>query len=157
MTFEGLEHEVADNRESNNQNRPTSMKKLKSIVGLGSLLLFPGLLLNTPATAFATNEVYQSPQQSGSASFSQTFSLAADLDDGYADIAPPKVTAAIENILRVYKSLQYIEEDIENKGDPKSVIAQIKVLLKNYQLRENVIISLDIVSKVKVNTRGKTR
>ena len=132
------------------------MKKLKSIVG-GSLLLFPGLLLNTPAIAFATNEVYQSPQQSGSASFSQTFSLAADLDDGYADIAPPKVTAAIENILRVYKSLQYIEEDIENKGDPKSVIAQIKVLLKNYQLRENVIISLDIVSKVKVNTRGKTR
>eukprot|EP01036_Dinobryon_divergens_P027871 gene27871-36720_t len=92
----------------------------------------------------ASNEAFQHQQQISASFYQNTIYLAAELDDAYANIAPPKVTAAIENIVRVYKSLQYIEEDIENKGDPKSVISQIKVLLKNYQLKDNVIISLEI-------------
>ena len=154
--MKGFESKVPDDYHRN-QNQERSIKNvLKSFVGLGSLLLSPGLaLLTTPTKVIASNEAFQQQQQQQqqiSTSFSQNIYLAADDvdDDGYADIAPPKVTAAIENIIRVYKSLQYIEEDIENKGDPNSVIAQIKVLLKNYQLKDNVIISLDIVSKQKV-------
>lgn len=67
-----------------------------------------------------------------------------------ANVAPSqKVVNAVENIVRVYKSLKYIEEDIENKGDAMTVLSEIKALLKNYNLKENVLISLDLVSKQK--------
>jgi hypothetical protein len=67
-----------------------------------------------------------------------------------ANVAPSqKVVNAVENIVRVYKSLKYIEEDIENKGDAMTVISEIKALLKNYNLKENVLVSLDLVSKQK--------
>eukprot|EP01038_Epipyxis_sp_PR26KG_P010452 gene10452-14040_t len=45
---------------------------------------------------------------------------------------------AISNLKRIGESLGYIQDDINANGDIISIIKQIKFLLKNYNIRENV-------------------
>jgi hypothetical protein len=61
-----------------------------------------------------------------------------------------KELRSIENIARVKYSLKYVDEDI-NKGSVEvaNIVAQIKALLNNYKLKENVNSSLKVVAKDK--------
>ena len=54
-------------------------------------------------------------------------------------------TAAFDQVLRVRYSLPQLNADIEKSSEPKLVIQQIKSLLNNYQLRKNILNSLDLV------------
>lgn len=56
-------------------------------------------------------------------------------------------TKAIENVERVVFSLKYIQDDIAQTADASSVVQQIKFLLTNYKLRENVDKSITTVTK----------
>lgn len=107
---------------------------------IGACLFIPGFAFSSPQINFASDKLFI-----GSAMVAPF--LLNSLE--YSELASPKILSSIENIIRVYKSLKYIQEDIESKGDSKSVIAQIKVLLKNYNLKENIINSLEVVSKDK--------
>jgi len=62
---------------------------------------------------------------------------------------------AIENVERVSKSLKYIEEDIANKGDAPDIIKQIRFLVKNYNLKENVAASLSTIESSKAREEAK--
>lgn len=53
--------------------------------------------------------------------------------------------AVVANIDRVTRSLDYITQDIEKKGDAKAIVSQIKFMLSNYKLRENIQTSLSFV------------
>jgi hypothetical protein len=60
--------------------------------------------------------------------------------------ADPAQVRAIEQIMRVQGSLRYVEDDINTKGDPSSVVSQINLLVRNYQLKDNVRISLGLIA-----------
>lgn len=60
---------------------------------------------------------------------------------------------AVEVVIRVTNSLKYIEEDIANKGDPKDVLKQIKFLVNNYKLKDNVALALSTVVTNKVDAK----
>ena len=51
---------------------------------------------------------------------------------------------ALESVERVADSLKFIEQDINNGGDAKSVVKQVKFLVQNYRLRDSVIASLPL-------------
>ena len=50
--------------------------------------------------------------------------------------------SALENILRVSGSLKYILSDIDNGSDYKSIFSQVKLLLVNYKLRDNIQVAV---------------
>ena len=56
---------------------------------------------------------------------------------------------AVEQILRVQKSLKYIDDSIEKEGNPSAVVQQINLLLRNYKLKENLVTSLELVPKAR--------
>lgn len=60
-----------------------------------------------------------------------------------------KATQAIETVERVTDSLKYVQEDIANKGDATSIVQQVKFLLNNYKLRDNIKESLSAVEDSK--------
>ena len=62
-----------------------------------------------------------------------------------ADVNPSQLRA-VEQILRVQKSLKYIDESIEKEGSPAGVVQQINLLLKNYKLKENLQTSLPLIA-----------
>ena len=61
----------------------------------------------------------------------------------------PSLVKSIENIERVYDSLKFVQDDINNKGDAKDIIKQIKFLLNNYKLKDNIILSIELVDSSK--------
>lgn len=62
-------------------------------------------------------------------------------------LVPESATKAIENVERVMFSLKYIQDDIARTSDASPIVSQIKFLLTNYKLRENVDKSIPVVSK----------
>lgn len=60
---------------------------------------------------------------------------------------------AVEVVTRVTNSLKYIEEDIANKGDVQDVLSQIKFLVKNYKLKDNVALALETVVTNKADAK----
>lgn len=63
---------------------------------------------------------------------------------------------SIENILRVTKSLKFIQNDINGEGTPESIISQIKFLINNYKLKDNINNSLLIINKNKLNINSNS-
>ena len=61
---------------------------------------------------------------------------------------------SLSNIVRVQRSLAYIQKDVESGNDVKSVINQIKLLLRNYKLRESISNALVLVND---NKRDEAR
>jgi hypothetical protein len=53
---------------------------------------------------------------------------------------------ALEQIMRVQRSLAYIDDTINNEGNPTAVVSQINLLLKNYKMKENVMNSLTLIA-----------
>lgn len=62
----------------------------------------------------------------------------------FADDFPAR--SSIENIERVMFSLKYMQDDIENKGDPDAVVTQTKFLIRNYRLKDNLQYALTFLS-----------
>lgn len=52
---------------------------------------------------------------------------------------------AVETIVRVSSSLDFISQDIAQKGDAVAIVSQIKFLLNTYKLKESVQSSIDVV------------
>lgn len=52
---------------------------------------------------------------------------------------------AVDQIIRVQRSLSYIDETINKEGNPAAVVSQINLLLKNYKLKDNLRLSLDLI------------
>lgn len=66
---------------------------------------------------------------------------------------------AVEQIMRVQKSLKYIDDSIEKEGNPSAVVQQINLLLKNYKLKENLATSLNLIPQARreeARTHGTT-
>ena len=69
-----------------------------------------------------------------------------------------KLISSVENIARVKASLKYVNDDIEKGIDASQVVRQVKLLLNNYKLKENVYASLELVpSNKKDDARGHGR
>ena len=71
------------------------------------------------------------------------------LDARAADAVDPQQQLAVEQIMRVQKSLRYIDEAIEKEGNPSAVVQQINLLLKNYKVKENLQTSLPLVPQAR--------
>ncbi|KAJ1380225.1 hypothetical protein B484DRAFT_412111, partial [Ochromonadaceae sp. CCMP2298] len=54
---------------------------------------------------------------------------------------------AIESVERVANSLTYIQQDIENKGGAQEIVGQIKFLVRNYKLSDNINSAIVVVPK----------
>jgi hypothetical protein len=52
---------------------------------------------------------------------------------------------AIANVARVTYSLKYVDDSINQSGDAESVVSQIRLLMKNYKLKDNLRDSLSVV------------
>ena len=63
-----------------------------------------------------------------------------------AQDADPAAVNALEQVLRVQKSLKFVDETINNEGNPSSVVSQINLLLRNYKLKDNVRLSLSLIA-----------
>jgi len=63
-----------------------------------------------------------------------------------AQDADPAGVNALEQIMRVQRSLAYIDDTINNEGNPTAVVSQINLLLKNYKMKENVMNSLTLIA-----------
>ena len=61
---------------------------------------------------------------------------------------------SLSNVVRVQRSLSYIQKDVENGNDVKSVINQIKSLLRNYKLKDSISNALVLVTD---NKRDEAR
>jgi len=53
---------------------------------------------------------------------------------------------AFRKIQQVQSSLKYIQDDIEKSGDPSLIIKEVKILLNNYQLKDSVSSSVNLIS-----------
>lgn len=62
---------------------------------------------------------------------------------------------AIENVERVSKSLKYIQEDIASKGDASDIVRQVKFLVQNYKLKDNLTLSLNTIENQKRKSDAK--
>lgn len=58
-----------------------------------------------------------------------------------------KAFRALENVERVELSLKFVQQDIEKGGDPSTITNEIKALLNNYRLRDNIELSAQLVSE----------
>jgi hypothetical protein len=54
-------------------------------------------------------------------------------------------TNCVKNVIRVEKSLKYVESDIEQLGDMSKVILNIKALQSNYKLDENILKTVNLI------------
>jgi hypothetical protein len=59
-------------------------------------------------------------------------------------LAADSSTSALEQVARVKYSLSYVNSDIEKASEAEPIVNQIKLLLNNYKLRENVQASLSL-------------
>lgn len=69
-----------------------------------------------------------------------------------ADTDTSNALTAYNKIQQVESSIKYIQQDIENGGDATAIIKEVKILLNNFKLRENVATSLPLVPS---NNRDK--
>jgi len=56
---------------------------------------------------------------------------------------------SLSNVIRVQRSLSYIKKDVESGSDVKNVISQIKLLLRNYKLKDSINNSLQLTKNDK--------
>jgi hypothetical protein len=56
---------------------------------------------------------------------------------------------SLSNVVRVQRSLSYIKKDVESGSDVKNVISQIKLLLRNYKLKDSINNSLQLTKNDK--------
>lgn len=62
---------------------------------------------------------------------------------------------AVDNIIRVQLSLRYIDDDINNGSkDAAQVVASVKTLIKNYNFKENIAKTVQLLPNGK-KTEGK--
>ena len=60
--------------------------------------------------------------------------------------------SAIDNIIRVQLSLKYIDDDINNGSkDADQVVSAVKTLIKNYNFKENVAKTIQLLPNGKKN------
>ena len=59
----------------------------------------------------------------------------------------PKIIQALENLDRVYYSLNAVLEDIATKSDPTLVTTEVKQLLQNYHVKDNFQLTRQLVDK----------
>ena len=59
---------------------------------------------------------------------------------------------SVDNIRAILDALGYIESDIATKGDAEAVLVQIKFLVKNSKIRENILSSLSFLPPNMQNT-----
>jgi hypothetical protein len=71
----------------------------------------------------------------------------------FSNYFPAKAESAVDNaiaqVVRVSYSLKYVDDTIEQSGDAGSVVTQIRQLLKNYKLKENLSDSLSVIPSKK--------
>lgn len=63
--------------------------------------------------------------------------------------------SAVDNIERVNYSLKYILDDIESGSNPKQIISQVKTLMRNYKLRENIQLAVPLITDSNSQRLGK--
>lgn len=63
-----------------------------------------------------------------------------------AQDADPAAVNALEQIMRVQRSLKYIDDTINSEGNPTAVVSQINLLLKNYKMKDNVVRALPLIT-----------
>ena len=63
-------------------------------------------------------------------------------------------TGALEQVARVKLSLDLVNKEIETASDPGSIIKEIKLLMTNYKLKDNLAKSINLASAVnKINAK----
>ena len=101
--------------------------------------------LNMPVKAIDTSETFIVSSVSNTV-YQGAFLLAVNED-------VPGFSTSFENVLRVRYSLPQIAVEIEKSSDASPVVREIKLLLTNYKLKENINKSLDAIrnSNKKIN------
>lgn len=66
---------------------------------------------------------------------------------------------ALRKIQSVKDSIKYVQDDIATSGDPDVIVKELKALLSNYKLKDNVILASQLINnkdiREKVSTLGK--
>ena len=109
-----------------------------------SFSIFSNTLMqvNMPAKAMDTSEIIITSSETASTTYSSPSSTSIFLA-GNVEEDVPGFSVAFDNVLRVRYSLPQIAAEIEKSSDASPAVKEIKLLLTNYKLKDNVNKSLD--------------